>query len=527
MAETPQTSYDELPYTNHPFSYSHPSRLAATALLFGMKPTPVEHCRVLELGCAAGGNLVPMAQTLPGSEFVGIDLSPRQVADGQAVVNALGLTNVELKALNLLEVSPRFGQFDYVICHGVYSWVPPPVQDKILAVCRDHLAPDGVAYVSYNLFPGWHAGAMLREILCFHVGRQEDLLERVRQARALLDFLVNSVGDAEAAYRSILREEAQRLRELSDSYLFHEYLEEENRPLYFHEFAARAASHGLQFLGEAGLNTMAGVRAGGAGQGTVAWPEDIVEREQYFDLIHCRTFRRTLLCHDRVQLTRPPEADPVTRLYIGALVRPQSAEPNRQSTGVEEFLQIDGKTRFTTADPTVKAILIVLYDLWPMAVSFDALAGLVRSRLGQEPVAKPAGPENGRWRLARYVLHAFLANLVELHTLAPVFTLDVSERPVASPLARLQAQGDAPRVTNLRHRQVAVDPADRLVLRHLDGSRDRAALLDMLEGLVADGTLTLDTSDSCPDNREQDRANLDRALDACLRRLANAALLVG
>src|SRR5262245_46429032 len=83
------TSYDEIPYESHPYPQSHPERLATVATLFGMTPPPIEACRVLELGCAAGGNLIPMAQTLPGSTFLGIELSARQADEGRATIEAL------------------------------------------------------------------------------------------------------------------------------------------------------------------------------------------------------------------------------------------------------------------------------------------------------------------------------------------------------------------------------------------------------------------------------------------------------
>src|SRR5262249_7938955 len=157
------TSYDEVPYGSNIFSYSHPDRLATVAALLGMKPPVVDASRVLELGCGTGANLIAMALTLPRSRLVGIDLSPRQIATGQEVVQAVGLANVELRALSLMDVDEQFGQFDYILCHGVYSWVPEQVQDQILTICTRNLAPDGVTYVSYNTYPGWHMRGMVRE----------------------------------------------------------------------------------------------------------------------------------------------------------------------------------------------------------------------------------------------------------------------------------------------------------------------------------------------------------------------------
>ena len=149
MSDAPNP-YDESPYASYPYPQSQPNRLATIATLFGMKPQSIHDCRVLELGCASGGNLIPLAVALPGSRFVGIDLSGRQVEQGQQVVSTLGLKNVELSCRSILDVTPELGQFDYIICHGVWSWVPADVREKILTICRDQLSPQGVAYVSYN-----------------------------------------------------------------------------------------------------------------------------------------------------------------------------------------------------------------------------------------------------------------------------------------------------------------------------------------------------------------------------------------
>ncbi|MBI3866078.1 MAG: class I SAM-dependent methyltransferase, partial [Planctomycetia bacterium] len=146
---SPVTPYDEIPYISHPYPHSHPERLAAIARLLGLKPTPVDKCRVLELGCAAGNNLIPAAEALPGSTFLGVDLSERQIAVGCTTVDELELDNIELRHGNIMDVSADDGQFDYIIVHGIFSWVPHDVQDRILSVCKQNLTPNVVAYVSY------------------------------------------------------------------------------------------------------------------------------------------------------------------------------------------------------------------------------------------------------------------------------------------------------------------------------------------------------------------------------------------
>ena len=131
------TSYDEVSYPGQFIPMTHPDRMATMAILHGMIPPPVASCRVLELGCCDGGNLLTMAQTLPQASLVGVDLSARQVAEGLAAIESMSVRNVELRALNLTNLDDAFGLFDYIICHGVYSWVPAPVRDRILEICAE------------------------------------------------------------------------------------------------------------------------------------------------------------------------------------------------------------------------------------------------------------------------------------------------------------------------------------------------------------------------------------------------------
>jgi cyclopropane fatty-acyl-phospholipid synthase-like methyltransferase len=157
VAEPVPTTYDELPYINKAFPQTHPDRLATLGRLFGLTPPDLETCRVLELGCASGDNLVPMALGLPNARFVGIDLSGHQIEQGQRQVSALGLSNIELRQFDIANIDASWGKFDYIVSHGIYSWIPAPVRERLLAICRDNLAPNGIAYVSSTRFPLAHA----------------------------------------------------------------------------------------------------------------------------------------------------------------------------------------------------------------------------------------------------------------------------------------------------------------------------------------------------------------------------------
>jgi methyltransferase-like protein/2-polyprenyl-3-methyl-5-hydroxy-6-metoxy-1,4-benzoquinol methylase len=524
MSEAAATSYDEVPYSSNVFSYTHPDCLATWATLLGMDPAPVERCRVLELGCGTGANLIPMAQDLPGSRFVGIDLSPRQVGMGREVVGALGLANIELRPLSILDVGADFGRFDYIICHGVYSWVPAEVQDKILSVCAGHLAPQGVAYVSYNTYPGWHIRGMIREMMGYHVRQFDEPQVRVQQARALLDFLTEAVGDPTTVYGGLLQTEAELLQASPDTYVYHEHLEEVNHPVYFYQFAERAAAKGLQYLGEARPSLLVKNLSPRVTETLEGLATDLLRGEQYLDFVRNRTFRRTMLCHRDVPLRRPPSPDTLAALHVTGVVRPVAAHPDVDSAAVEQFSTPDG-ARLSTNNPLVKAALVTLAEAWPGALPFEALWAGACSRLG--PAAPgPSRPDGGRRLLAESMLQCYLSNLVELHLHAPGFVLEPGERPVASPLARFQAAAGGP-VTNRRHRTAELDAFDRLVLRHLDGSRDRAALLDALAEAVANDIVAIEREGRPVRDAGEVRDALSESLGPSLHRLASSALLIG
>ncbi len=533
MLDKPPNStfiYDQVPYPSHSFTASHPDRLATLAMLLGMVPTPVEHCRVLELGCAGGGNIIPMAQDLPDSEFVGIDLSEREIADGQAVVAKLALPNVSLKALNILDVDASFGQFDYIITHGIYSWVPPVVQDKILEICRQNLVPNGVAYVSYNTYPGWRLLGTIRDMMLYHTRDIADPHQKVTEARALIEFLAESIpanfnphSSFLHAYVNFFKEQALPKAQVEDAYLIHDELAGVNEPLYFYEFAERAATHGLKYMAEADFRTMlANTFPEETVQALRKVAKSTIELEQYMDFLRNRTFRQTLLCHEDVRLSATRDAERMAKFYVGSPALPVSTEPDIDSASVEQFRAPDHAT-LSTDHPVTKAAMLYLTRVWPQVVSFEGLLAEACDILNEVPHDIAADAQ----LLAANLLKAYgySDNLVELHVYAPHFVVEVSERPVASPVARLNAATRGP-VTNVRHERVRLNEISYYLMPYLDGSRDRAALLEIMEKWEAQGH-TEEKQEGQPAEDAGELSTPAGLLDSVLQQLANAALLVG
>jgi methyltransferase-like protein/SAM-dependent methyltransferase len=538
------TNYDDVPYPNLSHVQTHPDSLATLATLLGLTPPPVNDCRVLEIGCAAGGNLLPMAQTLPGSSFVGIDYSARQIEAGQAALAGVGLPNVQLRHLDLLDVTPDFGQFDYIIAHGVYSWVPAPVRERLMAVCAQNLTPHGVAYVSYNVYPGWHMLNSLRDLMLYHTRDITDPLERVSQARGVLQFMADSVpADTMSrasllnAFSKFLIQETERIGPKSDSFLLHDELEEFNQPLYFHQFMAHAEQHHLQFVSELDFRSaLPNFYPKGVVDSLLKTVRNVVELEQYLDFLRNRTFRQTLLCHAGLPVNRTIKPESLRPFHLASRAVPDAAEPNIHSRTVEKFKTLDGAT-LSIDHPVSKAAMIHLALQWPRTVPFEDLLPAAEARLRStngghppetpSPASTPGAPDDA-YVLSTNLLKAFIysENLVEAHIHPPAFVVEVSERPVASPWAR-QIANSEPKVTNLRHERVEVDPLSQYLLPYLDGTRTFDQLLELLlAGPVASGKLVAQQNDQSVTDPAAIREVLAGELHDNLRWLGRAALLV-
>jgi SAM-dependent methyltransferase len=455
--------YDRFAYRTLPMPQTHPDRLATIALLHGMTPRAVDRCRVLELGCGDGSNLIPMAYGLPGSEFVGVDLAATAVAGGVAMISALGLGNVILRHQDIMELPDTLGTFDYIIAPGIYSWVPAPVRDRILAVCRARLAPQGVAFVSYNTYPGCHLRQAVWQILQYHVEGIAEPDERIAQARALARFMTDC-PQADGSDGAVLANEMRAVLDHSPALLFHDDLAAVNVPVYFHEFAAHARRHGLQFLAEANFHEVR----------PQAYPPEVarqiwhlagnrvVQKEQYLDFLWNRRFRQTLLCGEGVALDRALRPSVLRALHLGSPARPLAEHPKLDAPGVVEEFRGRGESSISTDHPLAKAAMFHLGRIWPRVADLDELL----RNAGPGP-ASAADVE----ALLDILLAAYTAGVVELHTHAPRFALEPGPRPTVSPVARLQLDR-GPFVASLRHTSVRIDDdLGRRLLTLMDGTR--------------------------------------------------------
>lgn len=474
--------YDAVAYPGHAFSQTHPARLATIAHFHGMDPAPTATMRVLELGCGRGGNLIPMAFHHPEARFVGIDLSLSAIEHARISAAELGLANLVFHHLDILDVTPELGRFDYIIVHGVYSWVPEPVRDGVMAIFQELLSPQGVAYVSYNALPGCRLRDLARDVMLFETRDIADPQERVRVARASLKAFAEA-SDPNSFYGSALRLRLEQIADTPDNVLYHDDLNPGARAFALHEVLGAAGRHGLQFLSEASFsNRYSGVR-GSARELLAQIPiENAVLREQSLDLLIGRSFRETLLCRAGIALRRgmPPGVLRQYHLAAHASVVEQKEEEKRP--GVDRFSFGEG-VGVSVDLPLCKTALRILGGIWPASITWDELAERALRDVGE---GVGSDTEHELVRLEEALTAIFKAGLLDITLEKLPLTTEISEKPVANGIARWQALTTG-EVTDLRHRMVLLEG---LIVRKfvslLDGSRTPEMLLADLNAFLAE-----------------------------------------
>jgi methyltransferase-like protein/SAM-dependent methyltransferase len=463
--------YDSVPYPGLAFLQTHPDRLAVMATLFGMNPVAVERCRVLEIACGNGSNLIPMAYGLPGSQFTGVDLAANPVKFAQERIKRLDLKNTRVEQMDLMEIAPDFGEFDYIIAHGVYAWVPKAVQAKILAICKANLSANGVAFVSYNTQPAGQVREILRDMMQFHEGRTKGTADRVKNGRDFLETILKAT-DARFPWRSLFHDELKVMFNRDERVVYHDDLADCFLPVSFADFVQRAADSELQFLSEAHLNDV--LEPDLDEQALNALRQiaegDLVAYQQYLDFARYRRFRQTLLCHADLRLRREGVLARARELRVASPMR-AAAE---KADGAVEFINIRGAGTLTTNNPLIIAFLRRLEQIWPRAQSCEELVKAIL------PLVPDTQQIEAVEALTQALLKFAASTLADLRTYDLPLPAGVCEKPTASLLARLMVQ-EGGMVTTLLHTHLTIeDEQGRKFLQLLDGTRDRQALTDAI-----------------------------------------------
>ena len=508
--------YNLLPYPSMPFTDTQPAHLAALATLFGLAPPEVRHARVLELGCASGGNIIPLAARFPEARFTGVDLSRRHIDDGNTQIAALALNNVTLLQADLSTLDLAGQQFDYVICNGVFSWVPKLAQDGIFRLCRQTLAPNGVVTISYNVLPGWHLRMVIRDLCLHYAGTEGTPQQRVAKARAALEQMAKGAERSDP-YGLVLRTEARRLKNVPASYMLGEFLAPDNVPCLVQDFIKQAGDWGFDFLCEVDLNAAMppsldpSLRA----RITAIDGSNRATAEQHIDFLTGRLFRRSVLVRKPLSGHRVymPNWERLRGLHLSCAVRLDAT----QSTGQVGVFTDDQARPVVVKEPFIRQAISHLANAFPATQTLDQLIGAI----------SPKAAEDIEPRVGKVVLAMLMAGRANISTVKLQTGRADDDRPKVWRFACQEAASGQPWITSLRHVGIAATPVLRALLPYLDGTKDRAGLRACLAAALRSGAVQVpelppDQADRLPDSVD---AVAGQYVDWALRYLDRHAFL--
>ena len=473
--------YDLVPFRSTSVPGADCRRIEVIARLFGLTAAPSSQARVLELGCGSAANLIPLALEYPNARFIGCDLSRSALASAQRIIEGLGLTNVELRHVDICEVDDGWGRFDYILCHDVFSWVGPQVRQKILDIHKDNLAPHGVGYLFYDALPGWHLHGIARDMMRYHAAGLSDPRQAVDQARAIIAMGAALQDQTPGPYAELLREEYFILSAISDEQLYHWAFSEHHQPFYLHEFIHVIGEAGLQFLGDSEVTRLFGPRE----------PADVrafldelprLDQPQYLDFLTNCTGRGALVCHRDIQIRSSPEEGVLRDSWISLT----TAAPDE----------------LIAPNPLIQEALFRLKEKCPEFVAFGDLV-----ENGQPPPS--------------FFMDAYAAGMVDVAFSPPCLSSRISDRPRVSPLVRLQAQ-EGSTVTNQKCEAVRLTDLVRYVVTILEGVHSRNDVAASVAHKIQSGRIANDWLLRL----EEDELDVGSLTDDILRYLRDHALLV-
>ncbi len=500
------TSYDAVEYPTLPRILGLPGHLGAVARMFGVAAPPVERCRVLEIGCGDGAHLVSAAVTMPDATFVGFDLAADAIARGQKLVERVGLKNIRLEVGDITTWQPD-APFDYILVHGIYSWVPDFVREALLALVAKSLSPTGVACISYNCYPAGYTRQMLWEMMKYHVGDRTDPEEMIDKALELARFIQFCRPKESGEELELFDNDVDIvINKQFRNVLYHDELSPNNHQFHFHEFSDDARRHDLRFVSELEPHVMANADV----------PKEIDDvlrslsrtdperREQYFDYACLRRFRQTVVARAPHEPRGVPDAKALRGLYLTGNCGTDAIDFHSE----KPMVFAAGATSIDVSGPLAKAAMVVLVEARPRRLTFDEVLAAAAAKLGRTAI-----PEAEADELAADLAVAWLSGLVLVKAFVPRYATAVSERPVASPFAREQLRRDAS-ATSLLHLSLRFDDAPgRKLVQLLDGTRTLDDLVRELKPIV-------------PADKWPGDADFRKGLESNLRMLALSGMLV-
>ena len=504
-------------YKSYPYPKSHPEHLYAIAVLFNMEAPDFRSARILELGCASGGNVIPIALQFPQCQITAIDICAKSIQLAQKQSDDLHLNNINFihSPIETFLSTPEQKAFDYIICHGVFSWVSPAVQEKILTICHSCLTKNGLAYISYNTLPGWYCISGIRDIMRYHTDYFTDADTKAEQSRAALEFIRDGMHQKEP-YFQVVEKEIQRLENLEDTYIHDEFLSSHNKAFYLKDFVTLAKKHKLAYVADSNLSAMfIGNKPAHVAEKLIQMSGDIIRTEQYLDFMNNRRFRMSILCHHGRKVDRRLTKERLHGFYVSSpLASKISAIKENQQTA---FVAED-KVLFSSDDSEVIEMMEILTTQKGQPIAINTLVEKVacKSKLSEEAIHN---------NVTETLLQLIVSGSILIHADAHAFTSTVSDTPTVSRYNRYQATQDL-WVTNALNEKVALGEFESLLLRLLDGTRSIETITTTLQKQILEEKVRFEGIDELPKQAEALQEKLRQIITANMEAFAENGLLV-
>jgi SAM-dependent methyltransferase len=440
---------------------SHPSTdpavTAVAARLGGLDVANPARASVLEIGCAAGHNLLPLAARWPDSRFTGLDFSRPAILEARETARFAGLTNVEFIETDLTTFDPGDEvHYDFIIAHGVYSWVPEEVRQALLKFCATRLSAAGCVVISYNTLPGWSLRKTLVE-LTSAIAASPAAEVIGNSPEEILGYLATATGNR-TPYARHLTAVLHDLFGKGDEILPFDDFSPVNEPCTFQRFTHGASQHGLYYLGESQLkeNFPSSLAPEAAGL-LKPFAGDPLVLQQMIDVLTNRTFRSALLCRSDAVLVGKISASTLLRFSVRT---PHEVEHEADqvcivSRGGEVLARFDS----------------------PLAIAFFSALSKSKphSRSIRELFEQLANPDEKKPELSRLIIDSAGKGLVLLHDGILRFSSEIPHFPHLG-LLRLMAVGKSQALVDVYHSPHRLEEGRRQIAALMDGSRSFAEL---------------------------------------------------
>lgn len=521
--ESLQDSYEKIPYYFHTTETGHPDNIAVRAKIYGIDTASVRNCRVLDLGCGRGANLVAMAYQYRDSEFLGIDLSREHISEAQDFAKSLGLTNIMFRQQDILEISTLPGKFDFILVQGIFTWVPLAVQNKILSLCGQYLNLNGLASIAYATQPGYQVDLAIRNMMRFHIENLAAPEDRLEQAKNLLALLSKKLDGVDHWYSQMIHYLQQSVQEGASNF-YHEFLNVETAPLHFSDFVNLSKSHGLKYVTESAPEQPVAQELLKRFSKELNNTPDRIRREQYKDFFINRRVRESILCHEKTKISFPgPEKILSFNFSSNIDAVKNGPDGNEEANKSETKFHIKDWGSTGVTEPVVKNALRVLSTSWPKSVSFEEL---LHSSSNLEIDSSEKDSENTKWKLSNSLLQLFEKGFVKIHDQPIKCNTEVADKPFTTPLIRyFSKNSDFGYVANQRNEMVWVDKFGRILLSYLDGNNNRKDLAIEITKQVKVGELTITDLGKKIMDPVILESYIQVAIDKSLRRLSKSAFL--